>query len=609
MSEQITNVSKGRDRARRYTPMLAIGASLLIAIFALPSVLNLPQANPNTVAEYAPVPPDQDTQAPPGGNFAGLGLGTGSTLTGEVGEPPPLPPLKGGARSAYRCVIVDGVPRQTEDPLSPPCVSTFSGDNGGKTYRGVSEDDITVVVYLGCSGNNNTFAPTSQGQESMECGSWDDIDEPPQDDDFLVTRILKRYSVYFNSRYQTYGRHVHMYAFYSHDVVAVTGPGGCREDCRRQDAAETLELRDPFAVLTSYDRGFTDAYSEAVARKGVLNFGGSSHDEAFYRRYPGLLWNYAPTFEQQADLYASALCRQVAKEPVSFSGVSGDMGKKRKFGILFSNEEGDPYYSGVKNRVVKRLAECGVAKPPEHGYADGGCSISCDPAAGPTHAAELTDLRNQGVTTILWIGAQTGEYPQQARRINWLPEWIVFGDGTQEDFITGRYGNQDVWEHIWTVSNVTKIERESDQLCALAMREVDPNFQDVDVPWACDFYDDLRQLFTGIQVAGPKLSPETVDSGFHAIPAVPSTNPQIPACFYRPKDYTCVKDAITMWWDRDGQIPGWSGQGCFRTVEGGKRYLDDGWPTRNITDAKNPAKDECNAYTSNGSFNPYQRTG
>ena len=91
-----------------------------------------------------------------------------------------------------------------------------------------------------------------------------------------------------------------------------------------------------------------------------------------------------------------------------------------------------------------------------------------------------------------------------------------------EDFVTGRYGNQNVWEHVWVVSNVTKVGRQDDQLCALAIREVDPNFPSADIPWACGFYDDLRQLFTGIQVAGPKLAPETVDSGFHAIPAVAS---------------------------------------------------------------------------------------
>src|SRR5256885_2877325 len=52
----------------------------------------------------------------------------------------------------------------------------------------------------------------------------------------------------------------------------------------------------------------------------------------------------------------------------------------------------------------------------------------------------------------------------------------------------------------------------------------------------------LRQLFVGIQVAGPQLKPPKVDEGFHSIPAVASTDPTVPACYYDPGDYTCIKD-------------------------------------------------------------------
>lgn len=60
-------------------------------------------------------------------------------------------------------------------------------------------------------------------------------------------------------------------------------------------------------------------------------------------------------------------------------------------------------------------------------------------------------------------------------------------------------------------------------------------------------------LFTGIQVAGPRLGPTTLDKGFHAIPPGPSGDPRVPACFYEIGDYTCVKDATAVWWDPAGQ--------------------------------------------------------
>jgi hypothetical protein len=601
--------SDARDRARRYTPLLSILASLAIAVFALPSILNLPQANPNQVAEYAPVPPDDDTQAPPGGNFAGLGLGEGSTIGEDlVGSLPP--PLKGAARSQFRCVIVNGVPRQTEDPLSPPCVSIFEGNNGGSTYKGVTSKEIKVVYYFACGSGQNTYAPTSRGQEQGPCGQMIDLDDPPRENDFVFTRALKRLAVYFNSRYQTYGRHIHMYAFYGNYTTAVVGPGGCQQDCRRQDAATTIEKWSPFAVMIAGGiADYMDAYTTTMAQKGILNFGGSgSRPSSFFRKYPGLLWSYSPSVDEQADMFASWLCKQVVGHPVSFSGIAGDMGKPRKFGVVFSNREGDDnFYTFVKSEAVRRMQQCGGNRPPEFGYMDQG-TLGGDPATGATKATQLTQMRNQGVTTVLWIGPPNGLWTTQAAQIGYRPEWVVFGDGGMEDFVTGRYADQSVWQHSWVLSNVTLVGRQDDQLCALALREVDPSFPSTDLTWACGFYDELRQLFTGIQVAGPKITPQTVDSGFHSIPAVASTNPQVPACFYRANDYTCVKDAIPMYWDPNGQIRGWSGEGCYRVVEKGKRHLRDGWEKVNVTSKKRP-NDACNGFTANSSFSPYTQTG
>ncbi len=46
-----------------------------------------------------------------------------------------------------------------------------------------------------------------------------------------------------------------------------------------------------------------------------------------------------------------------------------------------------------------------------------------------------------------------------------------------------------------------------------------------------------------------QLTPQTLDQGFHAIPMVESTNPQLPTCYYLAGDYTCVKDSIIEHWD------------------------------------------------------------
>src|SRR5258708_23447169 len=104
---------------RRYPPLLVIGVSLILAVFALPSALNLPQANPGQTLEYAPVPGNAN-QSSQQRNLDGLALGSGREPLGSGGIPPdlgPLGPLLPGPPehpSNKRCVRVP--PRQTGHP-------------------------------------------------------------------------------------------------------------------------------------------------------------------------------------------------------------------------------------------------------------------------------------------------------------------------------------------------------------------------------------------------------------------------------------------------------------------------------------------------------------
>src|SRR5205814_610274 len=71
------------DWSRKYPPLLALGVAALLMLAVLPNSLNLPQTNPTQTLEYAPVPPDkQSDEVPPSGNLAAVGLGTSSGIKG-----------------------------------------------------------------------------------------------------------------------------------------------------------------------------------------------------------------------------------------------------------------------------------------------------------------------------------------------------------------------------------------------------------------------------------------------------------------------------------------------------------------------------------------------
>src|SRR5688572_14435380 len=92
---------QGSDWARRYPPLVSVAIALVIAIAVLPSALNLPQSNPSTTLEFAPVPPEDDSPPPPpGSNLGALGLGSSSGVTdggapggNDTPGPDEVPPL------------------------------------------------------------------------------------------------------------------------------------------------------------------------------------------------------------------------------------------------------------------------------------------------------------------------------------------------------------------------------------------------------------------------------------------------------------------------------------------------------------------------------------
>jgi hypothetical protein len=597
---------------RKYPPLLALGVAALIALAVLPSALNLPQANPSETLEYAPVPPSDDDPPPPpaAGNLASLGLAsspalseTAATGTGdgggpgaapaeEVAAPPELPPpalLPPSVKTPSTKRCVGNPPRQTEDPLAPPCVASFAGDNFGATYQGVSKEEVAILFYFdGFIGDIGT----SRGSEARPDAKYFDLLDPPTEDEHVFIRMLRGWQRYFNDRFQTYDRSVHFYAYYAPDLTP---------ESRRADAADNYAKLKPFAVI-SYAFENADDYLDGMAKRGVLNFASFvGRPAGFFQRYPKLIWGYLPSLEVQARQFSSFVCQKVIPHPVSFSGNPDDMGKPRRLGLVASNDPDQPQLKILRDLVVAQIKGCGGEFAVERTFPRAG--YAQDASTPPGYATEnMLAFQQAGVTTLIWPGGLETKQSAAAAAIGYRPEIVVSGDRLTESRATSQLQEQSVWDHAWVVSNVTQVGLAEEELCFLAYREVDPDAPSRDVTYsACGLYDDIFQLFTGIQVAGPRLGPTSIDKGFHAIPRIASTNPKVPACFYEPDDYTCVKDAVAMYWDSSGRAPGATQNGCWRMAERGKRYLTATWRPDDVVAERSPA-DPCNAYGSDFLF-------
>ena len=571
-----------RSWARKYPPLAVIGVALLIVLAVLPSALNLPNADPTEVPEYAPVPPEEDQPPPQQSNVSALRLGSTSGLTEEIPATPPPPPVEGGA--AENPVLYDCVSgKQTEDPLSPPCSPFFAGDNGGATYQGVTKDEIRVIFYMdGSIGTTGTASYDGAAEEAPPQGTYCDVNVKENSDkkchneaavDHMYVRITRAYQRYLNTRFQTYDRRFHFWVYYSGAVDA----GG-----RRADAADNFAKIKPFAVIDyAVFRGATDAYIDAMARNGVLIFSSQqAYSRKFFNQYDPLVWSFAPDIEHRVDQYVEWICKKVAPYPVAHSGDGVPRGGPRKYAFYYTTDRGRPdlrLFAELARPRLKR--ECPrIGNPIEATFPTAGYTINT--AGDPAYARlNIARLRSNNVTTMLWLGGVDGKTEAAADEAKFYPEVFFAGDGYMEGNATGFYGNRNFHAQVAAQTYVLREPRLEDTSGYQAWRQAEPTrAAEPEAGWVNAVYRDFFMVGVGVQVAGPRLHPVTVAEGFRAIPPLVSDNPFVPACFFT-NGHFCVQDMQEVWWDNTGTVPGGTNPtGCYRTVDGGLRYPLGKWP-------------------------------
>ena len=532
----------GRARSgrllRRY-PALA-GVSIMAALaLLLPSALTLPQSAPPTLAEYAPVPGSSSNAAPAplaelgfsssggigsGGTGEGVGTGGGVSTTTT-----PAPVAAGGGRrraGTKRCV---GKPaRQTEDPMSPPCIAFFDGDNFGATSKGVTESEIRVV-FLTPSCN--------QGGDELV-----DFDNP--DGRWPATPGLLKW---FSDRYQMYGRRLHGWSF--------TPACGPPVDEQARGAVATLDERvAPFLIIPDARR--FAATEEAIRRRIMIL--DEFADRGFMARSEPYDISYGPDIQGWVETTVQFVCHKLAGRRARYSGVPTDSSKVRKFAFVYENPA-DPRGDGGRLFRDRVKDECGDA-------------VGEIATAGATTAGEasqtVTRWRAEGVTTVVQMSGEGG-HATSADSIGWHPEWLL-SPRFQERATPPQPDGRPYRKQTMALYHVRRQPpgREN-QYWYQAVRESCSSCPaNVGGLWA---YDMLMLASTGIQAAGPRLTPVNVARGLRAIAPYRSFDPFSPAAYFSAADLTFVKDTMLFRWDATAQ--------CWRLPKDGQRFRAEDWRT------------------------------
>lgn len=471
-----------------------------------------------------------------------------------------------------RCV--GSPPRQTSDPESPPCVPFYDGDNGGATAPGVTADEVRVAIRI---EGGVTYLPTSGEPDTVPANRLYDLSQPPTNDEPSQVRGARQYQNWFNFRYQTYGRFLHLFVY--------TTNASESDAAARSDAATIVDLTNPFAVIdVTFSEGHEE-FAEAIAQAGRIAISDAPAFPAVTARsHPGQIWSAQPSDEINAKLFTSFACSQhFGTHPVAL--VRTD----------------DPSYPGLERQgklVRSGLQACDLTPEvditfPEHGYAfDTGTAVSTVAISWARHMQEA------GVETIFMAGGYNAEIARAAAAIGYAPHWVVAGDGMSEGNAGGRYAAG--WIRSTAVAANLDAPPWSTNPCQLGLTEVTSTPMSAAARVrSCALYDGLRLAANGIQTAGPQLTQANFDTALHAIPQHASAGPQSPACYFEAGDYSCSKDvAVAHWsptgWNRDAAPGAINAPGCWRLVAGGRRYRSGDW------DSVPPASagDACSDYTS-----------
>jgi hypothetical protein len=462
----------------------------------------------------------------------------------------------------------------------PPCVRPFgkTESNGGTTAPGVTKDAVKVVVLV----------PTAdqQAEAAKQAGATPPINQATGAVGSVEDGFRHFFAVY-DHWIQTWGRTV---------KLSFVRPTGADETGQRADALNISEMR-PFAVI---DAGGTygggAVFDSVLARDEimVITAGGDasrgSNDDAI--KQSPFRWG-----SQDTGIFAINAGEFVAKSLASHNAqwAGGDTlrTKTRRFAVLYPTGSGGVDVSKFENAFKKYGGSGSLTK------------LSYDLGDDPSKVADeaqsqarqlIVKAKDSGATSVVLFTDITNTTPavmKAATSQNYFPEWIITGLGFQDiDLVARLLWPADQSAHVFGIG--TSPPYAADGSSANGLQTFFQTYwgktQGTYSPGAVGIG---FLLYSGIQLAGPKLTPQTFRQGVFSMPAgggaVDGQISNFMTGYGRsagvPYDeyQTIGIDYSMKWFDPEAVgvsnlVPGPPGKGKFVFLNGAERYYAGHWP-------------------------------
>ena len=560
---------RGRRRASNWVPIGSFVAALLMAVLVLPTLLRQSPPQTNQTEQLSPdAPPNSQqsliaalnrgsTYTAGAGAGPGVGQGIGKGPGGPGGStttttaPPPKPQQVASAPPVPSyCPYGYGTPqRQTFSVYSVGCAPAWSGDNGGSTAPGVTATQVNFIVYGG----------VSQGPVDSDCTSN------------VSTQLYCDWEQWINTRYQLYGRSLRVYGCCS---------SGGTDPATAQAAA--IEARTRYNAFAAYDGiQLNPTLTPASVGQHIVTWTFYRPDSFFSQSAP-YAWSFEDANDRAMDLGGELVCKQLAGKPPSFNqhmDPTFDYTKPRVFGAVVMEQGGD---TANEDLMKQALASCGVQLKVVIPYNYGGEGTN-------NIAYAMTEMKAEGVTTVLDFADQevTSTMASTATTQDYYPEWVAYGTFNLQanNFVQGV--DQTQWRHAigFFFDEIPRPPSEMDWY--LAACEVDPNCQNLGAGFnGGDGPNLTEQDFTtlldtanAIQLAGPHLTPLTLEHALQTIQRPPDPSWSDGGSFQSPDPWSFEKYASLVWWNPNATDPDTGNAGAWEYINNGQRYTTGQVPT------------------------------
>lgn len=458
-----------------------------------------------------------------------------------------------------------GVAQIPDTIFAIPCVPEFTGDNGGETYRGVTEDTIRIVMRTFPDNANSTAVR----QELEDAGVATEEDRE---------RITLEFVEYFQEHYELYGRRVELIPYESRFSNSTQEALGQGREGACQDATLIVEELEAFGVvgdLTNAGGGVSGVFTECAAERELVVFQAAAYyPESFYEDLHPFAWNTTMDCSTLQHHVVAYVGKRLMGRPAQFAADPALRDQERRFGI-YSPDNPQYVQCSEEGRELFR-EEYGVDDIVRFRYA-----LDFSRFAQQAEQAVL-QWKADGVTTVLLSAdpISIGMLTEAAQAQDYGPEWVISGtSGMDTDNLARAYQQDQADGHLFGLSQLSATSQlyGDDSEAGRLHRKLTGD--EIVAGTTGNLYA-VTHLFNFLQAAGPDLTPDTMAAGVQSLPELGGDGS--PIWSYRGGKHTATEDSREVYWDGQAppgpEEPDPDARGTFVATHDGRRFLPAEWP-------------------------------